>query len=34
MQAMAQHFNGLSPSQKQILLADKKYGAAFKQLMR
>lgn len=34
MQAMAQHFSSLSPSQKQILLADKKYGAAFKQLMR
>ena len=34
MQAMAQHFSSLSPSQKQILLADKQYGAAFKQLMR
>ena len=34
MQAMSQRFNGLSPSQKQILLADKQYGAAFKQLMR
>ena len=34
MQAMAQHFNSLSPSQKQLLLANKQYGAAFKQLMR
>ena len=34
MQAMSQRFRGLSPSQKQILLADKQYGAAFKQLMR
>ena len=34
MQMMAQKFRGLSPSQKQLLLADKQYGAAFKQLMR
>ena len=34
MQMMAQKFRGLSSSQKQMLLADKQYGAAFKQLMR
>lgn len=34
IQAMAQQFRGLSPSQKQMLLADKQYGAAFKQLVR
>ena len=34
IQAMAKQFRGLSSSQKQILLADKQYGAAFKQLVR
>ena len=34
IQMMAQKFHGLSPSQKQLLLADKQYGAAFKQLVR